>query len=269
VACPYDEPVDEAWARIERAAADADSGAAQVARRAGSAISALPAARVPEAVTLLLRGHPTMAPLWRLATEVLSASDPAGAARSFLTLLDSDQGAASAAAAILPDRVLTLSYSSSVVEAIRLRRPQQTVCMRSEPGGEGWRVAEETRDCTWPIVMDDDEALQKLPGEAVVVGADAVTPEAVVNKVKTRALVEAATSKGIPRYVVAGQTKFVGQALPLRPAFETTPLELFTVVAVPGELLRPEEARRRAGQVRLSPRLRALLEELGDPQAKS
>jgi translation initiation factor eIF-2B subunit delta len=269
VACPYHEPVDEAWARIERAAADADSGAGQVARRAGSAISSLPAARIPEAVTLILRGHPTMAPLWRLANEVLSASNPAGAARSFLTLLDSDRGAASSAAAILPDRVLTLSYSSSVDEAIRLRRPQQTVCMRSEPGGEGWRVAEETRDSTWPILMDDDEAVENVPGEAVLVGADAMTPEGVVNKVKTRALVEAARSKGIPRYVVAGQTKFLGEALPLPPAFETTPFELFTAVAVPGELLRPDEARRRAEQVRLSPRLRGLLEELSRPQAKS
>jgi translation initiation factor eIF-2B subunit delta len=261
--------VDEAWARVERAAADTESGAAQVARRAGAALSFLPADRISDAVEVLLRGHPSMAPLWRLANMVLSASDPADAARSFVALLDSDRDASSAAAAVLPDRVLTLSYSSSVVEAIRLRRPQQTVCMRSEPGGEGWRVAEETRDCTWPILMDDDEALQKLPGEAVVVGADAVTPEGVVNKVKTRALVEAARSKGIPRYAVAGETKFVGDALPLRPAFETAPLEHFTAVAVPGGLLRPDEARRRADAVRLSPKLRGLLEELARPQAKS
>jgi translation initiation factor eIF-2B subunit delta len=261
--------MNQAWARVERAAADADSGAAQIARKAGAALALLPSGRIPDAVELLVRGHPSMAPLWRLANEVLSASDPAEGARSFLAMLDGDEGAASVAAAILPDRILTLSYSSSVVAAIRLRRPQQTVCMRSEPGGEGWRVAEETRDRTWSVVMEDEEALERLPGDAVVVGADAVTPQGVVNKVKTHRLAEAARSKDIPRYVVAGHTKFLGRALPLGAAFETTPLELITAVAAPGGLLGPKEARRRADDVGLSPRLTRLLEELGDPQAKS
>jgi translation initiation factor 2B subunit (eIF-2B alpha/beta/delta family) len=220
-----------------------------------------------------------MAPLWRLANDVLAASeaadgkDPAGgaataatpstqAASAFLTLLDSDREAAAAAATVLPDRVLTISYSSTVVEAIRIRRPQQTVCMRSEPGGEGWRVAEETRDCTWPIVMEDEEAMEKLPCEAILVGADAVTPGGMVNKVKTRALAEAARARGIPRYAVAGEAKFIGAALPLEASFEVTPLELFTSVAVPGSLLRPDEARGRAQATALLPELERLLQRL-------
>lgn len=261
-ASPYDERVDDTWARVERVAADAESGAAQIARRAAAALAALPAETVPDAVQTLLRAHPTMAPLWRLANDVLAASDPADAAGSFLRQLDDDDGAGTSAANILPDRILTLSYSSTVVTAIRLRRPLQTVCMRSQPGGEGWRVAEETRDITTPILMDDDEALEQVPADAVLVGADGVTPDGVVNKVKTRALVEAARAKGIPRYAVAGNTKFVGATLPLRPAFEATPLELFTAIAVPRRLMSSGEARAHAGAFRLRDELLHLLEEL-------
>jgi translation initiation factor 2B subunit (eIF-2B alpha/beta/delta family) len=259
---PYDDRVDDAWARVERAAGDMESGAAQIARRAAAALAALRAERIPEAVETLLRGHPTMAPLWRLANDVLSATDPAGAAGSFLRRLDDDGEAGTSAANVLPGRILTLSYSSTLVAAIRLRRPLQTVCMWSEPGGEGWRVAEETRDVTTPILMDDDEALEQLPAEAVLVGADAVTPDGVVNKVKTRALAEAARAKGIPRYTVAGTTKFVGATLPLRPGFEVTPLELFTAIAVPRALMSPTEARVHAEAFRLRDELLRLLEDL-------
>jgi translation initiation factor 2B subunit (eIF-2B alpha/beta/delta family) len=222
----------------------------------------LPEGRIRAAIELLLRGHPSMAPLWRLANEALGAANPPAAARAFLTAIDSDREAAAAAASILPDRILTLSYSSTVVEAIRLRRPQQTVCMRSEPGGEGWRVAEETRDCTWPIVMEDDEALENVPAEAILVGADAVTPAGVVNKVKTVALAEAARRKSIPRYAVAGETKFIGAELPLGPAFEVAALGLFTKIASREGLLSPGEAEIRARQATIGPELQNLLREL-------
>ena len=244
---------------MERAATDLDSGAAQVARKAAAALMRLPRERVREAVEVLLRGHPTMAPLWRLASDVLAASDPAEAARSFVAQLEEDGQAAATVASQLPDRVLTLSYSSTVVAAIRLRRPLQTVCMRSEPGGEGWRVAEQTRDVTTPILMEDDEALERVPADAVLVGADAVTPDGVVNKVKTRALAEAAEAKGIRRYTVSGAMKFVGASLPLRPAFEVTPLDLFTAIAVPRGLLSSAEARARAEGIGLGDELLRLL----------
>ena len=134
--------------------------------------------------------------------------------------------------------------------------------MRSEPGGEGWRVAEETRDRTSPILMDDDEALEKVPADAVLVGADAVMPAGVVNKVKTVALAEAARKKSIPRYAVAGETKFIGAELPVGSEFEVAALDLFTRIATQGALLTPAEAELRAKQSALGPELRPLLREL-------
>lgn len=256
--------MDDAWARVERAAADVESGASQIARRAAAALGALPRERIPEAVDLLLRGHPSMAPLWRLATEALT--EPGDVTRPFLDELDSDREAAAAAAASLPDRVLTLSYSSTVVEAIRIRGPAQTVCMRSDPGREGARMAEEIRDRTWAIVIDDGEALAKVPGEAVLTGADAVTPGGVLNKVKTGPLVQAAKAKGVPRYAVAGAAKLVGATLPVIGPFELVPLDLFTAIALPEGLVSPGEAGKRAATFRLAPELEALLHELTTSQ---
>jgi translation initiation factor 2B subunit (eIF-2B alpha/beta/delta family) len=254
--------MDHAWASIERAAADRESGASQIARRAATALQALPADKAGPAVELLVRGHPSMAPLWRLAGDVLGARDHVGAAQVFLKLLEGDSEAASALASTMPDRIVTISYSSTVVQAIRIRAPHQTVCMRSDPGGEGWRIAEETRDRTGSVIIDDDQALATVPGDAVLSGADAVTPGGVVNKVKTRALAEAARAKGIPRYAVAGDTKFVGASLPVSAPFEMIPFELFTAIVVPGGLIRPDEARARAEAIPMGPKALSLLAEV-------
>src|SRR5438128_418889 len=72
----YDGPMVDPWAILRRTAADRDSGAAVIAREAASALGRVPRERMPEAVGLLLRGHPAMAPLWRLASDVLSERDP-------------------------------------------------------------------------------------------------------------------------------------------------------------------------------------------------
>jgi translation initiation factor 2B subunit (eIF-2B alpha/beta/delta family) len=108
-------------------------------------------------------------------------------------------------------------------------------------------------------VVPDEEAIRLLPGAAVVVGCDALSPEAVVNKAGTRALAEAAAARGVPRFVVAGDTKLVPEPVPVEEPFEATPLRLFTAVATPEGLLPPDEARARAREAPLHPGLRAML----------
>ncbi len=199
-----------------------------------------------------------MAPLWRLSTEVLSAPHPSVGADRFLRQLHHDGEAAATLAAALPDRVLTISYSSTLARAIRLRRPAQVVCMMSEPGGEGRRLAEAIDHWTEATVSRDEDALAEMPADAVVSGADAVTPEAVVNKLKTRALMHAAADKGIPRYAVAGETKFVPIPLPIEALFEAVPLELFTALATPTAAAPPAEAASHARSTALHPLLAEL-----------
>lgn len=250
------------WATLRAAAEDRRSGAAQIAEHAAGALAAVAAEEVPAAVDLLLRAHPSMAPLWRLATEVLRSLEPADGAARFLSDLASDATAAAVLAAHLPERLLTISYSSSVIDAVRLRRPERVACMLSEPGGEGQRLAEALSGWTDSIVVPDEEATSAIPAEAVVVGADAVTPLALVNKVKTAALARSAREHRVPCIAVAGGTKFVADELPVVGPFEAAPLDLFDAVAAPSGLLDQTAASARARRFGIHPRLRPLLEEL-------
>jgi hypothetical protein len=221
------------WATLRAAAGDRLSGSAQIARTAAEAITALPKADMGKALEVLLAGHPSMAALWRLATDVLSARDPADGARAFLESLEEDRRAGTVLAPMLPPWVLTMSYSSSVLDCLRRAR-----------------------------LIRDQEGLRTVPAAAVVVGCDAVTPGAVVNKVKTRALAESARLKQIPCYVVAGWAKFVSESLPVEGAFEPVPLQLFTGIATPEGVLSPGETRDRASEAAMHQDLRPLLARL-------
>lgn len=254
--------MQDPWAILLAAASDRRSGAAQIARSAAAALRALPGERVFEAVTILLSGHPSMAPMWRLASEALTASDPREGVRSFLHDLELDARASEVVAAILPESVLTISLSSSVARAIERRRPARTICMRSDPGGEGRGMAESISEWTRAEVLEDDRALSELPASAVVTGVDALTPESVVNKVKTRLLAEAAQRRGVPCYAVAGRTKLVDRPLPVVGPFEAVPLGLFTRVALPQGLVSPEEAAEAALAARVHPDLLPILAQL-------
>jgi hypothetical protein len=252
----------DAQATLRQAARDRTSGAAQIARTAAAAIPDLDPKETRRAVEMLVLGHPSMAPLWRLATEVLTGPTPANGAERFLELLSADAAALEAAAALLPPWVVTISFSSSVVETVRRARVSRLVCMESEPGGEGRRMAEAVSEWKRAEIMPDDTVIRDLPGTAVLVGADAVTPAGLVNKVKTRALAEAAAVRGIVRYAVSGQAKFVAEPLPVEEPFELVPLELFDAIVTPDGALGPAEAREKAERSPLHQDLLPLLRRL-------
>ena len=250
---------------VEEVASDRSSGAAEIGRRAAEALGRLPDDSVLPAIELLLRGHPSMAPLWRLATEMLYGPEGASAVRRFAAVLEAEGHAGDALASQLARRrMITISYSSSIVDLVHRARPAMVLCMRSEPGGEGARAADAVSQWTNALVMEDDDLLMNVSGDAVVVGADAVTPRALTNKVKTRALGESARSKGIPIYAVAGETKFIGDELPLAPLFEATPLELFSGIASPLGLWDANRAGLHARTRPIHEDLRPLLAELRD-----
>jgi hypothetical protein len=257
--------MDDPWATILALAEDRSSGAGEIARRAASALSRVPPKRVREGVQVLIRGHPSMAPLWRLGTEALGASHGyREAMHRYLRILDRDAMASEVMAGALPSRIVTISWSSAVAEAVRRRRPELVVCMASEPGGEGKLTAEALHQAAGSVeVWDDGEAIAQVPGQAVVAGADAVTPAGIINKIGTTALADAARRKGVPCYAVAGETKLVADGLPLRAPFESTPLELFTAVAMPEGLLAPDRVGRLARSHPVHPDLVPLLQELG------
>jgi initiation factor 2B subunit 1/2 family protein len=185
------------------------------------------------------------------------------AARDFIAAIESDQGTVELLVPVVSGRrILTISYSSSIVELVRRSKPVTVVCMRSEPGGEGAHAAEAISEWTNAVLIEDVVAMRNIPADLVVVGADAVTPTAIINKVKTRALAEASLERSIQTYALAGETKFIGAELPPEPPFETIPLDLLFAIGAPGGLLDPKDAGRRAQARPIHPELWPLLDEL-------
>jgi len=246
-------------ATIRALAADTRSGASEIAERAAEALCVITPDELPDAVAALVGGHPSMAPLWRLASEAMYAPSPSIGASRFLEALAEDRRGPPTLAPHLPERILTISWSSGVAETLRLRRPETVLCMVSEPGGEGSRAMRSLSDVCDARLVDDLRAIREVRADAVLVGADAVAPDHIVNKMKTRALCEAASGRGIPSYAVGGRTKLVDVTLPLSGPFERVPLELVSAVVVGDALLGPVAVRAAAEAAPLHPALRRLL----------
>jgi hypothetical protein len=263
----------QAWAEVRAVACDRRSGAAQLAHRAASALSILGSSELLDALGVLLAGHPSMAPLWRLGTLLLGSSDHPAAARGFVEELDREtEAVAAVAAAALGPRVVTISYASMVIAAVAHRGTTgslSVLCSRSEPEGEGAATADALRGHGIDArVVSDAEALERVPGvDAVVTGADAVTPGGVVNKAGTRALAAAARRAGVAWIVLAGEPKLVGAEVPVVAPFERTPIGLAGAVVAGGRLLPPRQASALAASRRLDPRLVALMDALTETMA--
>ena len=256
--------MDDLWATVEALADDDQSGASEIAKRAADALPKIPGEELPDAIETLLRGHPEMGPLWRLASDVLDAPDPAAGAQAFLARLASDSNVVPVLAPIVPDRIITISYSSTVRDIVKMREPREVRCMSSDPGGEGMEMVGVLSAYTEATVIADDEAIEQCPADAVVVGADAVTPGGLLDKVKTREIAESARDHGIPCFAVAGETKFVPAELPFGEPFQSVGLRLFSGIATPMGLLMPSEAIDYAASVRLHPALRMFIERFDD-----
>jgi translation initiation factor 2B subunit (eIF-2B alpha/beta/delta family) len=150
--------------------------------------------------------------------------------------------------------VFTLSKSSTVQGVLTdlhdSGRRLAVLVAESRPGAEGARMARDlgeygirTRAC------DDFLLLSLVPKEAaprrpphyvgspvVLVGADAVHPDGLVNKVGTRALLETAIRSGVPAFVLATTAKLRTDRAPtvLGSLFETVPRSSLTILTEEG-----------------------------------
>jgi hypothetical protein len=253
---------DAGWTGVQGAAADLRSGAAEIALRAAEALAALPPSDLPDAVRTLLGGHPSMAPLWRLGTEVLTGTDHRDAAAGFARRILAERDAvAEAAAPLLGHPVLVLhSYSSALAAAVS-RTGARALCARSEPGGEGSVMALrlQAAGLRAELVEDEDALSAARAGAPVVTGADAVGPGGVVNKVRTAALAEAAGTGGGGCFALAGGSKLVAADLPAPQPFERIPMHLFWRVVTEEGALEPRAAAAEAARFPLHPLLAELL----------
>lgn len=228
---------------IERIGEDEVSGATAILLRALAVLTA-PAARphLAEIADRIARAQPSMA---GLQTAAALARRGEGAVPRLAALADA-VGRAPAAIARLavprirlrhpgaagPLTIVTCSRSATVertLQALAVAEPIRVRCAESRPAREGVGLAEAlAANGTAEVELYTDAGIgQGVPGaDAIVIGADAVSTEGVVNKAGSAALVALAAAHGVAVFVLAGREKIVParvfRALPLREAPPTT-----------------------------------------------
>jgi translation initiation factor 2B subunit (eIF-2B alpha/beta/delta family) len=248
------------WDELRRAADDRRSGSAVVAAEAARALAetsrTASAEEIIEAARILVTSQPLMGSCLRLADVVLRALDadgPSGAAlaaEAYAQRLDGERIAlVKQLAERLPPEgtVVTVSASSLVIDALRSVPRLRVLCAVSEPGGEGRDAVEALRDAGLEVALIPDGSLaqQSARADAIVVGADAIGPEAILNKTGTLAAALGARTARRPCICAAASSKIVDQGLwPMLldaserrladgiPIFEEVPLELITTVVL-------------------------------------
>jgi ribose 1,5-bisphosphate isomerase len=134
------------------------------------------------------------------------------------------------ALSLLPDRILTYSYSSTVLAAIKRPRPTHIVVCESRPLYEGRTLAAELSAVGLrPTVITDAQADYCMSDvAAVLVGADALLADgSLVNKVGTTLIALAARRHGVPFYVACESLKVCPEVEEPFPPEEKEPQEVW------------------------------------------
>lgn len=221
--------------QIQMIAADQVSGATSLLLRALETLERASHDRttLQHAAAALCRAQPSMAGFHTAAALALAAEEPAAEVRGLLAKVRRSPAAiARFAVPILrlrttnrrPLRLATCSRSAAVEQALAdlgAIEPLQVCCAESLPGGEGRALAQALASRGYQVELYTDAGLSTaIPGvDALLVGADAVSPGSFINKAGTAALAALAQSRGIPVLVLAGRDK----VLP-REIFDTLPI---------------------------------------------
>ena len=179
----------------------------------------------------LCRAQPGMAGLRTAAAVVTGAADPVAVLdRLGQRVRRSPRSIARHAAAVLlldsPSargtrrdlRIATVS-SSVAVEAtileLKTHRDVRVACAESLPAREGRGLAQRLAAAGVTVEVFTDAAISSAVTvvDAVLVGADAVGPDAFINKVGTAAVSALAAAVGIPVYVLCGRERIVSGAV--------------------------------------------------------
>lgn len=303
------------WERVlEQIRRDRHSGASVLLARGveagrlflGSARKLPPArlGRALERFTLRLTGgQPSMAVFLTLANALwLAGGEGKGRPPSWRDLHDAlvryaggiDRGlrlTVRHAAPLVRSRFLVLTYSNSTAVRLALWRAMaagrrfEVVCSESRPMREGVTLAQRLAALGIPVHLVVDAVLAEWMEQAdlVMLGADALLPDVMVNKVGTGPLLQAARGAGIPAYVLADSSKWLPEGLAgfwrvreeapeevVRSGdpslqvhnryFGMSPLPLVTGVVWEGGVARPAEIRRRITRLPVSKGLVGFLE---------
>jgi translation initiation factor 2B subunit (eIF-2B alpha/beta/delta family) len=253
-------------------------------------------------VDAVLAAQPSMAVMINLAQQVLQACPddlPLTTVRQQLQqtlaafrcdLRSSTEVLCQWALAVLPPQstVLTYSNSATVIAALRYAhdhgRIRRVLLSESRPAYDGRPQALALLEYGIAVDYSIDMALFERLAEAsvVVVGADAVFPEHLVNKLGTHALAQLARLRGVPCFSLCAANKFLPTAATalLRIAehpgqevwpeapngltisnryFDTTPLALLRGIVSDQGIYTPEALRLLLQHQQLSPALQRLV----------
>jgi len=245
-----------------------------------------------QAAVALAQAQPAIAPLFRLANNVLLASgrsQAVAACREFAARVNqSDATIARIAQSVVPESgvVLTHSFSRTILTTMlaahRIGKRCHVVATESRPVSEGLALARTLADAGIETLLIVDAAAGRWSSntDIVLVGADTVAGDGVVNKIGTTLIALAASSAGKPVYSLCSTDKFaptgfrhrdaarpsheVVRDLPARLKvwnyyFDTTPLDLFAGIITEEGILHPKEIRKRVAAIEVHPALRRML----------
>lgn len=219
------------WAgRVAAIAGNRESGASALAAEAVALLREAVATATPldPLARALVLAQPSMAPVWNAVRAALTAVERSSLERYAQQMARANRALMRYGGALLaPDtplkrlELVTLSFSGTVaalLEDLGARQPITVSCADGLPALEGRRLALRLSAAGLPVTFYSDAALaQALEGaDAVLVGADAVTPDWFLNKSGTRMLAAAAAQYGVPVYVCATRDKFLSTAVGAR-----------------------------------------------------
>ncbi len=246
----------------------------------------------------LIKAQPSMAPLVNLVNgSLLAVQEEMDLEEAKRALVTTAQGYANhlersverIARVVLPliphgALVLTHSFSSTVLAAfLHAKQEGRTfavLCTESRPQYEGRVLAQRLAQAQVETRLVVDALAPSMIGdiEVVLVGADSLSTEGLVNKIGTYPLALAARVHKVPFYLLCGTEKFLPagytlleespkdpqEAWPHHPQrvevvnryFDFTPLEYLTGIVTEEGMLSPTEVRDIISQRRLHPWLR-------------
>jgi translation initiation factor eIF-2B subunit delta len=299
---------------LARIATDNRSGAAQIAehgadvlvQRANAGEASSPDAfrqAMLDTGWALIQAQTVMAPLVTLVNSVLwrieECEDLAGLRRAVTEaaadfkheLRQHAQQVAEKTLALIGENstVITLSQSSTVQRALlhaqRAGRHFAVICAESRPACEGRETAELLARHGIPTTLVVDAAAIAAVADAdlVLVGADLLSSDGLVNKIGTLGLAHAARACGVPLYPLCSSEKFLPPGYPMpdqrdwpadevwpdAPAgvairnryFDLTPLSLISNIVTERGILPPEAIEAWLATTRLHPALAARVAE--------
>ena len=202
---------------------DHRSSASALLRRALAVLrraSATGPASLERIAPLVCRAQPSMGAVWNAVCAALGADDPVRALDRFERETDLAEQAVTRVAATLlsegdgPSRLATCSASGTVARvfvAVGARRSLRVACAEGRPVYEGRAMAAGLAAAGLAVEVYTDAGVGAALGssDALLLGADAVSGDWVINKMGSAQLAALAAELRVPVYVVATGDKFV------------------------------------------------------------